>query len=166
MNAAGKWVVPPGYRVLADFMQEHGPDHVQTKLMSGQSSAFKLHLNTGDLSQFRRQPGAWPAGAIGSKKRRVARACMLGLLRGRAIFFKWSAMLSSFRQTIQRTQTVGRCASPGANGCCSRRASGARWGLGPSASAANQRRRRGKKSFHRRIASHRDHGPPQVAQNA
>jgi hypothetical protein len=47
--AAKKWVLPPGYRVLADFVQEHGHDHAQNELMSGRSSAFKLHLNTGDL---------------------------------------------------------------------------------------------------------------------
>jgi hypothetical protein len=46
-QAAEKW--PPGYRALDDIVQERGRDHAQTKLMSGQWPAFKIHLKTGDL---------------------------------------------------------------------------------------------------------------------
>jgi hypothetical protein len=49
VSAAAEWAVPPGYRRLADFVQEHGRDHVQTKLVSGQWSAFEFDINTGDL---------------------------------------------------------------------------------------------------------------------
>jgi hypothetical protein len=49
VSAAAEWAVPPGYRRLADFVQEHGRDHVQTKLVSGQWSAFEFDIDTGDL---------------------------------------------------------------------------------------------------------------------
>jgi hypothetical protein len=50
VNAAEKWVVPPGYRLLADVVQEYGRDHAQTNLMSGQWPAVKFDLKTGDLA--------------------------------------------------------------------------------------------------------------------
>jgi hypothetical protein len=49
MSAAKEWAVPPGYRALADVVREYGRDHAQTKLISGQWSAFELDLDTGDL---------------------------------------------------------------------------------------------------------------------
>lgn len=49
MSAAKEWVLPPGYRALHDIVQEYGRDHAQTKLISGQWQAFKLHHNSGDL---------------------------------------------------------------------------------------------------------------------
>ena len=47
MSAPEKW--PPGYRALADIVQEYGRDSAQTKLVSGQLSGFKVNLTTGDL---------------------------------------------------------------------------------------------------------------------
>jgi len=47
VSAAKKW--PPGYRELDDLVQEYGRDYVQTKLMSGQWPAFKVHCSTGDF---------------------------------------------------------------------------------------------------------------------
>ena len=44
-----KWVVPPGYRDLADVLKEYGRDRTQTSLLSGQWPAFKLDLFTGNL---------------------------------------------------------------------------------------------------------------------
>lgn len=41
--------LPPGYRDLADLVQEHGRDRVKANLVSGQWRAFKFDLNTGDL---------------------------------------------------------------------------------------------------------------------
>ena len=67
MSAAKKWVAPPGYRLLADIVQEHGRDHVQANLMSGQWPAFKLISNR----RSRADPGdnlvRRPAGALGSR---------------------------------------------------------------------------------------------------
>jgi hypothetical protein len=49
MSAAKKWAIPPGYRVLDHIVQEHGRDHTETKLLSGEWPAFRLDLVTGDL---------------------------------------------------------------------------------------------------------------------
>lgn len=57
MNAAKTWIVPSGYRALADIVQEYGYDHSQTKLMSGQWPAFKLVLYTGHLTRI--PPTTW-----------------------------------------------------------------------------------------------------------
>lgn len=42
------WEVPPGYRDLEDLVREHGPDHAQANLASGQWSAFRFDLETGE----------------------------------------------------------------------------------------------------------------------
>jgi hypothetical protein len=47
MNATKTW--PPGYRALADLVQEHGRDTAQARLLSGQWSAFRLDFSNGNL---------------------------------------------------------------------------------------------------------------------
>ena len=52
MSVAREWSIPPGYRVLADVLQEYGRDLAQTNLLSGQWPAFKLNLKAGDLESI------------------------------------------------------------------------------------------------------------------
>jgi hypothetical protein len=49
VSTANEWVIPPGYRALADIVEEFGRDAAQAKLVSEQWTAFKLDLYTGDL---------------------------------------------------------------------------------------------------------------------
>jgi hypothetical protein len=59
VNAIRKWVVPSGYRELADLVREHGREHTQANLMSGQWPAFRFDLYTGNLEPL--PPTIWCA---------------------------------------------------------------------------------------------------------
>ncbi len=53
MNPGPKWVVPPGYRGLADVLQEFGHDITRDCLVSGQWQAFKFDVCTGGIEPVR-----------------------------------------------------------------------------------------------------------------